>query len=77
MWLPEKQPFESFVKFFVNFQNVTSFGKISKKLTANFGKILREEKIVKNFCKFERKSDENSNRTLEMSCDFEKILSKL
>ncbi len=37
-WLLEKQPFESFVKFFVNFQDVTSFGKILKKRNANFGK---------------------------------------
>ncbi len=29
----------------VNFEDVTSFGKILKKLNANFGKILRKEKI--------------------------------
>ncbi len=38
--------FESFEKFSINFQDVTNFGKILKKLNANFGKILREEKIL-------------------------------
>ncbi len=42
----EKQPFESFGKFSVNLQDVTSFGKILKKINANFGKILRKEKIL-------------------------------
>ncbi len=46
-----KQPFESFAKFFVNFQDVASFGKILKKFIANFGKISRKEKILLNFCK--------------------------
>ncbi len=41
----QKQHFESFAKFSVNFQDVTSFGEILKKLNANFGKILRKEKI--------------------------------
>ncbi len=40
-----KTPFKSFAKFFVSFQDVASFGKILKKLHANFGKILRKEKI--------------------------------
>ncbi len=40
-----EQPFESFAKFFVNFQDVTSFGRILKKPNANFGKIWRKEKI--------------------------------
>ncbi len=62
----EKQPFKNFATFSVNFWDVTGFGKILKKLNANFGKILRKEKIC-----------ENSNKTLEIFCDFEKILSKL
>ncbi len=45
VWLLEKQPFESFAKFSVNFQDVTSFGKMLKKFNSNFGKILRKEKI--------------------------------
>ncbi len=40
-----KTDFENFAKFSVNFQDVTSFGKILKKLNANFGKILRKEKM--------------------------------
>ncbi len=48
----KNRPFESFANFSVNFQDVTSFGKILKKLNANFGKILRKEKILLNFCKF-------------------------
>ncbi len=74
MRLFKKQPFESFAKFSVSFQDVTSFGKNLKKLNANFGKILRKEKILKNFCKLKKKTDENSDRTLEIFCDFEKIL---
>ncbi len=44
--LLEKQPFGSFAKFSVNFQDVTSFGKILKTLNANFGKILKKKKII-------------------------------
>ncbi len=47
-----KTALRSFAKFSVNFQDVISFGKILKKLKANFRKILRKEKIFKNFCKF-------------------------
>ncbi len=52
MWLFEKQHFESFAKFSVGFQDVTSFGKILKKLNANFDKILRKEKILIGLWKY-------------------------
>ncbi len=66
MWLLEKQPLESFAKFLVNFQDVTSFGKFLKNLIQISVKFWEK-----------RKSDENSNKTLELFWDFEKILSKL
>ncbi len=47
-----KTAFRKFAKFFVNFQDVTSFGKILKKLNANFGKILRKKKFFKIFVNF-------------------------
>ncbi len=52
MWLLQKQPFESFAKFPVNFQDVISFGEILKKLNANFGKILKKRKFLKMFVNF-------------------------
>ncbi len=62
-----KTALRKFCKISASFQDVTSFGKILKKLIANFGKILRKEK-----------SDENSNRILEqIFYDLKKILSKL
>ncbi len=47
MRLLEKQHIESFAKFFVSFQDVTIFGKILKKLNANFSKILKRENLMK------------------------------
>ncbi len=41
-----KIAFRKFANFSVNFQDITSFGKILKKLSANFSKILRKEKIL-------------------------------
>ncbi len=48
----QKQAFENFAKFFVNFQDVTSFGKILKELCAYFGKILRKKKFFQIFVNF-------------------------
>ncbi len=41
-----KKAFEVFAKFSVDFQDVTSFGKMLEKLNANFGELLRKEKIL-------------------------------
>ncbi len=43
--LKKKTAFRKFSKFSVSFQDVTSFGKIFKKLNTNFGKILKKKKI--------------------------------
>ncbi len=40
MWLLKKQPLESFAKFSVSFQDVTSFGKIFVNFKENLMKIL-------------------------------------
>ncbi len=52
MWLLEKQHFESFAKFFVNFQDVTSFGKIKRNLMQISVKFWKKRKFLKIFVNF-------------------------